>query len=69
MKGVKSYDLLVLVLVRYDYKSHSQYQYRRFREEGCKEKIKRARKVAILARRCSEEFKGICDVDLSRTKN
>ena len=35
------------------------------REEGCKEAIKRARKVAILARRCSDEFKVTCDINIS----
>ena len=35
------------------------------REEGCKENIKRARRIAMLARRCSDEFKGTCDVDFS----
>ena len=36
------------------------------REEGCKDNIKRARRIANLARRYSEEFKGSCDLDLCR---
>ena len=35
------------------------------REEGCKESIKKSRKVAILARRCSDEFKAKCDIKIS----
>ena len=34
-----------------------------FSEEGSKEAVKRARKVALLARRCSDEFNG--DVNIS----
>ena len=35
------------------------------REEGCKEAIKKSRKVAIVARRCSDEFKAKCDIKIS----
>eukprot|EP00090_Calanus_glacialis_P036383 TRINITY_DN62117_c0_g1_i1.p1 TRINITY_DN62117_c0_g1~~TRINITY_DN62117_c0_g1_i1.p1 ORF type:complete len:194 (-),score=48.50 TRINITY_DN62117_c0_g1_i1:263-844(-) len=45
--------------------SEGYFQESRFREEGCKENIKRARRIAMLARRCSDEFKGTCDVDFS----
>ena len=45
--------------------SEGYFQESKFREEGCKESIKRARRVAMLARRCSDEFKGTCDVNIS----
>ena len=45
--------------------SEGFFQESKFKEEGCKEAIKRARRVAMLARRCAEEFKATCDFKIS----
>ena len=45
------------------------FQESKFEEEGCKEAIKRARRVAMLAQRCAEEFKATCDFKISLGQN
>ena len=49
--------------------SEGFFQESKFKEEGCKEAIKRARRVAMLARRCAEEFKATCDFKISLGQN
>jgi len=44
--------------------SEGYFQETKFREEPCKENIKRARKIAMVARRCCDEMEGTCEVGI-----